>query len=112
MIEITPGTGLALAAVADAPPLPALVTRVPELPTFQATLAVEAYPHQDGQAAGLIVIKKRIPPGRRIIPAYLRTHPASQARADRGLRLIMANRYGGHKMATMAYKILILGQPG
>ncbi len=56
MIEITPGTGLALAAMADAPPLPALVTGVPELPTFQATVSVEAFPRQEGQAAGLIVM--------------------------------------------------------
>jgi hypothetical protein len=56
MIEITPETGLTLSVPASAPALPALVTAVPELPTFQVTVSVEAFPHQEGQGAGLIVM--------------------------------------------------------
>lgn len=43
-----------------------------------------------------------------LAPALVSTHPASHARADRALRVIMANRWAGHKLARAAYSMLIL----
>jgi hypothetical protein len=42
------------------------------------------------------------------VPALLRSHPASHARADRALRVIVANRYAGHELARNAYQMLVL----
>jgi hypothetical protein len=49
---------------------------------------------------------------RPVLPALLRSHPASHARADRGLRVIIANKYAGHQIAKAAYNILILRKGG
>jgi hypothetical protein len=50
--------------------------------------------------------------GRAAPPALLQSHPASHARADRGLRVIIANGYAGHRLAKGAYNLLILRQGG
>ena len=50
--------------------------------------------------------------GRATKPALLSSHPASHARADRGLRVIIANQYAGHQLAKAAYSLLILRQGG
>ena len=41
-------------------------------------------------------------------PALIQSHPASHARADRGLRVIIANQYAGHELAKRAYAMLVL----
>jgi hypothetical protein len=43
-------------------------------------------------------------------PSLVNTHPASHARADRALRVIIANGYGGAAIAKAAYDKLILRQ--
>jgi len=50
--------------------------------------------------------------GRAEAPALLRSHPASHARADRGLRVIIANKHAGHQLAKAAYNLLILRRGG
>jgi hypothetical protein len=50
--------------------------------------------------------------GRAEVPALLRSHPASHARADRGLRVIIANKHAGHQLAKAAYNLLILRKGG
>lgn len=50
--------------------------------------------------------------GRAVKPALLSSHPASHARADRGLRVIIANKHAGHQLAKAAYNLLILREGG
>lgn len=59
-------------------------------------------------AAGWKYTQKNLTYDRRMIPPYLATHPYSAARLDRGLRVIIANKFAGHEMAKRAYELLVL----
>ncbi len=50
--------------------------------------------------------------GRTTKPSLLQSHPASHARADRGLRVIIANKHAGHQIAKAAYNLLVLRRGG